>query len=111
MALAGGDVGTVGARRRQHRQRHRLDDCDEEGAGGVRELADRGHRFEQPVEVRLGRDDPGDGPLGIGQEPLERSEIQRAGRVAVGDDGYLVDLEARPEIGSDRLPVVRVHGM
>ena len=49
--------------------------------------------------------------LGIGQEPLERSEIQRAGRVAVGDDGYLVDLEARPEIGSDRLPVVRVHGM
>ena len=55
LALAGGDVGAVGTGRCEDRQRDRLDDRDEQGARGVGELADLGHRLEQAEEVGLAR--------------------------------------------------------
>ena len=47
LALPRRDVGAVGSRRLEHGQPDRLDDRDEQGAGGVGEAADLGHRLEQ----------------------------------------------------------------
>ena len=58
LALAGRDVRSVCARRRQDGQRDRLDDRHEQRAGGVGERADLGHRLEQAEEVRLAGDRP-----------------------------------------------------
>ena len=48
------------AGRGEHRQADRLDDGDEEGAGGMGKAADLLHRLEQADDGRLGRDDAGD---------------------------------------------------
>ena len=61
--------------------------------------ADLGHRLEQAEEVGLGGDDAGDRPVRVGQHPLERREVGRAGRLAVGHERDLVELEAAPEVG------------
>ena len=98
LALAGGDVGAVGAGRREDREADRLDDRDEQRAGGVRQLADRRHRLEEAEEVGLGGDDAGDRSVGLGQHPLERREVRGPGRVAVGDERDLVELEAAAEV-------------
>ena len=82
LALAGGDVGAVGAGRRQDGERDRLDDADEQRAGGVGEPADLGHRLEQAEEVRLAGDDARDRPVVVGEQPLERREVRRARRPA-----------------------------
>ena len=108
LALAGRDVGAVRAGRREDGQADRLDDRDEQGAGGMRQPADLGHRLEQAEEVGLGGDDPGDRPVRVGQHPLERGEVGRAGGLAVGDERDLLELEAAREVGPRRLPVVRM---
>ena len=108
LALAGRDVGAVGAGRREDGQADRLDDGDEQGAGGVRQAADLGHRLEQAEEVRLGGDDAGDRAVRVGQHPLEGREVGRAGGLAVGDERDLVELEPAPEVGPSVCPVVGV---
>ena len=108
LALAGGDVGAVRARRREHRQADRLDDRDEQRAGGMGELADLGHRLEQAQEVRLGRDHPGHRVGRRRPAALEGREVGRAGGVALGDQRDLVELEAAAEVRAQRLAVVRV---
>ena len=108
LALAGRDVGAVGAGWREDGQADRLDDRDEQGARGVGQPADLGHRLEQAEEVGLGGDDAGDRASGFGQHPLERGQVGRAGRLAVGDERDLLELEAALEVGPRRRPVVRV---
>ncbi len=108
LALAGGDVRPVGARRGEDGQRHRLDDCDEEGARGMGELADTGHGFEQAQEVRVRGDDAGDRPVRVGEEPLERREVRRAGVVSLGDEWDLLELQPAREVGREGLAVVRM---
>ena len=108
LALAGGDVRAVRAGRREDGQADRLDDRDEQGAGGMGQAADLGHRLEQAEEVGLGGDDAGDRTIGVGQHPLEGGQIGRAGGVAVGDQRDLLELEAALEVGPRRRPVVRV---
>ena len=66
-----------------------------------------GHRLEQAEEVRLRREHAGDRPVGLGQHPLERLEVGRAGRRAVGHEGDLVELQAATEVGPERLAVLR----
>ena len=78
LALAGGDVGPVGAGRGEDGEADRLDDGDEQGARGVRELADRRHRLEQAEEVGLGGDDAGDRV-----DPASASIRSRAARSVV----------------------------
>ena len=108
LALACRDVRAVRAGRCEDSQADRLDDRDEQRARGVGETADLGHRFEEAEEVRLGGDDARDGSAGFGQHPLQRGEIGRAGRLTVGHEGDLLELESAPEIGGGRPPVVRV---
>ena len=108
LALAGRDVRAVGTGRREHGQADRLDDRDEQRAGGVGQLADRGHRLEQAEEVGLRGDDAGDRPVRVGEHPLERLEVGRPGGVAVGDERDLVELEAAAEVGPQRAAVVRM---
>ena len=110
LALARGDIGAVCAGWRQDRERDGLDDRDEQRPGAVCEPADLGHRLEQPEEVRLAGDDAGHRPIGFGQEPLERRQVGRPGVRSVGDDRDLLDLEAAPEVGLDRLAVVGMNG-
>ncbi len=94
LALAGRDVGAVGTGRREDRQADRLDDRDEQRAGRVGELADRGHRLEQAEEVGLRGDDAGDRPVRIGEHPRQRLEVGGPGGRPVGDERDLVELEA-----------------
>ena len=108
LALAGGDVRAVGTGWREDGEADRLDDRDEEGARGVGEPADLGHRLEQSEEVGLGGDDPGHRAPRFGQHPLERGQVGRAGGLALGDERDLVELESPLEVGPGRLPVVRV---
>ena len=108
LALAGRDVRAIRAGRGQDGQADRLDDGDEQGAGGVRQAADLGHRLEQAEEVGLGRDDPGDRPVRVGQHPLEGGEIGRAGGLALGHERDLLEIQAAREVGPGRGPVVGV---
>ena len=84
------------AGRREDGERDGLDDRHEEGAGGVGEPADLGHRLEQAEDVGLGRRRrrrPG-GP-GRPSSALEGGEVGRPGGGAVGDERDLVEGEAR----------------
>ncbi len=94
LALAGRDVGAVLAGRREHGEGDRLDDGDEQRAGGVGEATDLGHRLEQAEEVRLARDDAGDRAVRVGQQPLESGQVGRAGGRPVGHERDLVELQA-----------------
>ena len=82
LALAGRDVRAVRAGRGEDREADRLDDRDEQGAGGVGQPPDLGHRLEQAEEVGLRRDHARRPAVGVGQHPLERREVGRAGGVA-----------------------------
>ena len=42
---------------------------------------------------------PGDRPVRVGQHPLERGQVGRAGGLAVGDERDLLELEPALEIG------------
>ena len=108
LPLAGGDIGSVRTGRGQDGEADRLDDRDEERAGGMRQPADLGHRLEQAEEIRLRGDDPGDGTVGLGQHPFERGEVGRAGRRPVRDERDLVELEPALEVRPRGLPVVRM---
>ncbi len=103
LALAGRDVGAVRAGRLEDGQADRLDDGDEQRAGGVRQAADLGHRLEQAEEVGLGGDDAGDRAVRVGEHPLQGGQVGRAGGSTVGDQRDLVELEAALEIGLGRL--------
>ena len=94
LALAGRDVGAVRAGRGQDGQADRLDDRDEQGAGGMRQPADLGHRLEQAEEVGLGGDHAGDRAVRIGQHPLQGGQIGRAGGLAVGDQRDLLEVRS-----------------
>ena len=51
---------------------------------------------------------PATGRSGVGEHPLERVEVGRAGGIAVGDEGDLVELEAAADVRPQRRAVVRV---
>ena len=104
LALAGGDVGAVRTRRGQDGQGDGLHDGDEQGACGVGELGDPRHRLQEPEEVRVRGDDAGDRAVGIGEHRLERREVRRAGRLALGDERDLVELQAALEVGRSWSP-------
>ena len=106
LALTGGDIGPVRTGRGQDGEADRLDDRDEERAGGMGQPADLGHRLEQAEEIGLGGDDPGDRPVGLGQHPLERGEVGRAGGRPVRDERDLLELEPALEVRPRGLPVV-----
>ena len=93
----------------EDRQRNRFDHRHEQRAGGVRQLADLGDWLEQPVEVGVGGDHPGDRALGVREERLEGREIGCAGGVSRRNDGDLLELEPAAEVRLDRGPDVRVH--
>ena len=98
LALAGRDIRAVGTGRREDRQRDRLDDRHEQGPGGMGELADPRHRLQEPEEIGVRGDHPGHGPVRIGEHRLQGGEVGGPGRVAVGHDRDLVELEPAPEV-------------
>ena len=104
LALAGGDVGPVGAGRGEDRERDRLDDGHEQRARGVGELADPRHRLQEPEEVGVRGDHPGHRPVGVREHRLQGGEVRRPGRVALGDERDLVELEPAAEVGPQRWP-------
>ncbi len=110
LPLPAGDVGAVGSGRRQDGQRDRLDDGDEESPGGVGQATHLGHRFEQPQEVGVGRDDARHRAFGIGQHALQGGQVGRARSRAFRDERDLVGHELGPgEVSAQRLAIVRVH--
>ena len=100
LTLADGDVGAVLARRREHAERERIDDGDEEGAGVVGDLRGGRHVLEAAEEVGLLERDGG-GLLVDG-----RAQRGRVGQTAaVAPD--LHDLETEPaRLGDEHLPVL-----
>ena len=109
LALAGGDVGAVRAGRREDGERDRLDDRDEQRAGGVGELADPRHRLEQPEEVGVRGDDAGDRPVGVGQH---RARAPRGPSCPAASpsatSGISSSSRPPPKYVAQRRPVVRM---
>ena len=51
---------------------------------------------------------PATGRSVVGQHPLEGREVRRAGRIAVGDERDLLELQAAREVRRQRLAIVRM---
>ena len=79
LALPRRDVRAVRAGRGQDGQRDRLDDGHEQRAGGMGQLGDARHRLEEPEEVGVRGDDPGDRSIRVGEGRLEGGQVGRAG--------------------------------
>jgi hypothetical protein len=92
---------------RQDGERDRLHDRHEQRAGGVGQAADLGHRLEQAEEARVGDDHAGHRMLRVGEHPLERRQVGRAGGRSLSDERDLVGDERCPaEVRAQRLTVV-----
>ena len=96
LALAGGDVGAVRAGRRQDGERDGLDDRDEQRAGGVGQPPTSAIGSRRPKKFGLRqRSTPATGRSGVGEQPLQRGEVGRAGGRSVGDERDLVERRGR----------------
>ncbi len=107
LSLPRRDVGAVFARRRQHRQRDRLDHGHEERPRGMGQLRRMRHRLQQSEGVGLAQDHARHRSLIVGQLGLQRGQVGGA----VRERGQLLELEgAGAEVGPRRLDVVAVDG-
>ena len=100
LALAGRDVGAVRAGRREDGEADRLDDGHEQRArrrGPGAPISGIGS--SRPRKLGWAAMTPGDRAVRVGEQPLERGEVGRAGGVAVGDQRDLLELEAAAEVG------------
>ena len=111
LALPRCDVGAIGTGRGEDGQGDRLDDRHEQGTRGVGQPADLGHRLEQAIEVRLTGDHPGNRAARIGEEPFERPQVGRAGRLSAEQRRNLNQLVVAPrQVRGQGFAVVPVDG-